>query len=105
MLKLPRPLTRDLVVQRDLRVSMPDGVELLADRWAPRSGGDGQPTALYRSPYGRRGMFGLTMGRAMAERGFQVLIPSAPAARSAPVGRSIRCDRSATTAWRPSNGW
>jgi uncharacterized protein len=76
MLKLPRPSTRDLVVQRDLGVSMPDGVELLADRWAPRSGGDGLPTALYRSPYGRRGMFGLTMGRAMAERGFQVLIVS-----------------------------
>lgn len=56
---------------------MPDGVELLADRWAPRNGGDGMPTALYRSPYGRRGMFGLTIGRVMAERGFQVLIVSA----------------------------
>ncbi len=55
---------------------MPDGVELLADRWAPQKGGDGLPTALYRSPYGRRGMFGLMLGRVMAERGFQVLIVS-----------------------------
>lgn len=55
---------------------MPDGVELLADRWAPRDGGNGMPTALYRSPYGRAAMFGLTLGRVMAERGFQVLIVS-----------------------------
>jgi putative CocE/NonD family hydrolase len=75
-LKLPPPVTRDLVVQRDLRVPMPDGVELLADRLAPRSAGDGLPTALYRSPYGRRGMFALVLGRVMAERGFQVLIAS-----------------------------
>lgn len=52
IMKLSPPTTRDLVVQRDLRVPMPDGVELLADRWAPRTGGDGLPTALIRSPYG-----------------------------------------------------
>jgi uncharacterized protein len=34
VLRLDPPLTRDLIVQRDLRVPMPDGVELLADRWA-----------------------------------------------------------------------
>jgi len=75
-LKLPPPVTRDLVVQRDLRVPMADGVELLADRLAPRTAGDGLPTALYRSPYGRRGMFALMLGRVLAERGFQVLIQS-----------------------------
>jgi uncharacterized protein len=47
-MKLDPPLTRDLVVERGLRVPMPDGVELLADRWAPRTGGDGLPTALIR---------------------------------------------------------
>jgi putative CocE/NonD family hydrolase len=76
LLKLPPPTTRDLVVQRDLRVPMPDGVELLADRWAPKRGGDGLPTALYRSPYGRRGLFGVTLGQVVAERGFQALIVS-----------------------------
>ncbi|WP_220131533.1 hypothetical protein [Streptomyces ipomoeae] len=35
-LKLSPPTTRDLAVERDLRIPMPDGVELLADRWAPR---------------------------------------------------------------------
>jgi putative CocE/NonD family hydrolase len=75
-LELPPPLTRALVVQRDLRVPMPDGVELLADRWAPRSGGKGLPTALLRSPYGRAGVFGTAMARPLAERGYQVLIQS-----------------------------
>jgi putative CocE/NonD family hydrolase len=75
-LELPPPLTRALVVERDLRVPMPDGVELLADRWAPRSGGKGLPTALLRSPYGRAGVFGTAMARPLAERGYQVLIQS-----------------------------
>lgn len=74
MLRLSPPSTRDLVVQRNLRVPMPDGVELLADRWAPRVGGEALPTALIRSPYGRRGVFGLAMARPLAERGFQVLL-------------------------------
>jgi putative CocE/NonD family hydrolase len=75
-LELPPPLTRDVLVQKDLRVPMPDGVELLADRWAPKGGSDGLPTALLRSPYGRAGMLGAVMARPLAERGFQVLIQS-----------------------------
>jgi hypothetical protein len=75
-LKLDPPLTRDIAVEHDLRVPMSDGVELLADRWAPRSGGAGLPTALLRSPYGRRGLIGTGAARPLAERGFQVLIQS-----------------------------
>src|SRR6266700_1812503 len=75
LLRLDAPLTRDLTVERDLRVPMPDGIDLLADRWAPRSGGDSLPTALVRSPYGRRQM-ALAMARPLAERGFQVLLQS-----------------------------
>lgn len=75
-LELPPPLTRDLVVQKDLPVPMPDGVVLLADRWAPRNAEEGLPTALLRSPYGRSGMIGAAMARPLAERGFQVLIQS-----------------------------
>ena len=86
---LDAPATRDVLVQHDLRVPMPDGVELLADRWAPRVGGKGGgpegqgggkdtvlPTALLRSPYGRAGFVGVGMARPLAERGFQVLIQS-----------------------------
>ncbi|MFI7123854.1 CocE/NonD family hydrolase [Amycolatopsis sp. NPDC049868] len=76
MLALPPPATRDLVVQRDLRVPMADGVELLADRWRPRHGGAGLPTALLRSPYGRKGPLGTMLARPLAERGYQVLLQS-----------------------------
>ncbi|MFJ9374630.1 CocE/NonD family hydrolase [Streptomyces sp. NPDC101455] len=76
LLRLPPPLTGDLVVERDLRVPMRDGVVLLADRWAPKPGGDGLPTALLRIPYGRAGTAAGPMVRPLAERGFQVLIQS-----------------------------
>lgn len=75
--KLSEPQTRRLRVDRNLRVPMRDGVDLLADRWAPRDGGDGLPTALIRSPYGRSGLYGTLMARPLAERGYQVLIQSA----------------------------
>ncbi|MEU2284527.1 CocE/NonD family hydrolase [Streptomyces sp. NPDC013178] len=75
MLRLPPPVTRDLTVERDLRVPMRDGAVLLADRWAPKSGG-GLPTALIRIPYGRAGLVGGQMARPLAERGFQVLVQS-----------------------------
>jgi uncharacterized protein len=76
IMRLPAPVTRDLVVERDLPVPMRDGAVLLADRWTPRGGADGLPTALVRSPYGRDGVVGAMMGRPLAERGFQVLIQS-----------------------------
>jgi len=79
-LELPPPATRDLIVQRDLRVPMPDGVELLADRWAPRHGGEGLPTALLRSPYGRAGFFGAYVVRPLARP--VSLRPGRPDARS-----------------------
>jgi uncharacterized protein len=75
-LRLPTPQTRDIVVHRDLRVPMPDGVVLLADRWAPRVAGTTLPTAVFRTPYGKRGFFGIALARPLAERGFQVLIQS-----------------------------
>ena len=76
VLHLDDPLTRDVVVQRGLRVPMPDGVALIADRWAPRAGGDGLPVALLRTPYGRGRLVGAAMARPLAERGFQVLMQS-----------------------------
>ncbi|GAB3404561.1 CocE/NonD family hydrolase [Flindersiella endophytica] len=75
-LGLPRADTRDLTVERDLRVPMRDGTVLLADRWAPSTGAEGLPTALVRTPYGRGGMVGQLMARPLAERGYQVLMQS-----------------------------
>jgi len=73
MLRLDPPLTRDLVIERDLRVPMPDGAVLLADRYLPRAGDQALPVALLRSPYGRRGLIAAGLARPLAERGFQVL--------------------------------
>jgi putative CocE/NonD family hydrolase len=76
-LGLDPPLTRDLIVERDLPVPMPDGTVLLADRWAPRAGGDSLPVALIRTPYGRGALLSAGMVRPLAERGFQVILQSA----------------------------
>jgi len=76
LLRLSPPLTRDLAVRRDLRVPMPDGVELLADLWSPRTGGELLPTMLIRGPYGRRGLMSGSQANVLAERGYQVLAQS-----------------------------
>ncbi|MEV0743385.1 CocE/NonD family hydrolase [Streptomyces sp. NPDC050549] len=74
--QLPPPTTRDLRVERGLKVPMRDGVFLLADHWYPRTGSTGLPTALIRVPYGRTGATASQMARPLAERGFQVLVQS-----------------------------
>jgi len=73
--KLPPAETYDILIERDLKVPMPDGVILLADRYAPR-GVEKPPLILVRCCYGRRGFFGLLNARVFAERGFQVVIQS-----------------------------
>jgi putative CocE/NonD family hydrolase len=70
--KLPAPITRDIASQ-PLRIPMRDGVELLADRYYPRTGGPA-PTVLIRSCYGR-GAFKF-IALVFAERGMQVVIES-----------------------------
>jgi uncharacterized protein len=109
MLRLDEPVTRDVVVQKDLRVPMPDGVELLADRWAPRVGGESLPTALMRSPYGRAGLLANMMARPLAERGFQVLIQSVRGTFGSggvfdPL-RNERADGLATIEWLVKQPW
>ncbi|WP_214410383.1 CocE/NonD family hydrolase [Sphaerisporangium fuscum] len=64
-----------VVVHRDMQVPMPDGAVLLADRYFP-VGVARPPVILIRSPYGRRGVFGLAYGRAFARQGFQVVLQS-----------------------------
>src|ERR1035437_9095932 len=76
-MRLPRPQTQDVVCDRDLRIPMPDGTTLLADRHVARSTRETpQPTVLVRSPYGRRQLVGLIFGRLLAERGLPVIVQS-----------------------------
>lgn len=65
--------TRDIIIERDIKVPMHDGVVLLADRYSPRHDGK-VPVLLVRSCYGKGGFIGFLNGRLYAERGFQVLI-------------------------------
>lgn len=65
----------DLTVQRGLRVPMEDGVELLADLYAPVGEVDPPlPTIVIRSPYGRRNP--VTHAAALAREGFTVVVQS-----------------------------
>ncbi|MFJ3776250.1 CocE/NonD family hydrolase [Streptomyces sp. NPDC090075] len=88
---------------------MPDGVMLLADRWSPRTAGEGLPTALIRTPYGRRGPFGTLLARPLAERGYQVLIQSVRggwgSGGSFDVMRQERDDGLATLDWLVKQPW
>jgi putative CocE/NonD family hydrolase len=73
--KLDKPRTYRVRVERDLQVEMGDGVDLLADRYAP-NGGDGLPIVLIRTPYGRRAAAFRLCGEIFAQRGYQVVVQS-----------------------------
>ena len=72
--KLPPPQTTAVSVERGLTAKMPDGAELLADRWYPTQPTGDPATVLIRTPYGRTLMGPL--GRLYAERGYQVIVQS-----------------------------
>ncbi|SEL81369.1 CocE/NonD family hydrolase [Nonomuraea pusilla] len=99
---------RRVRLRRDLPVPMPDGVTLLADHYAPPGGGPA-PVVLMRSPYGRRGLFGLVYGRGFARQGFHVVIQSCrggfgSGGRLDPLGDE-RDDGLATLDWLRAQPW
>lgn len=108
LLHLPPAETSDVVVTRDLKIAMPDGVELLADHYAPRTGPH-RPTILVRSPYGRGGFFGAIAARPYAERGYQVLIQSCRGTDGSGgqfvYARHKHSDGLATIAWIKRQDW
>ncbi|MEV0315769.1 CocE/NonD family hydrolase [Nonomuraea fuscirosea] len=99
---------RRVRIQRDLPVPMRDGVTLLADHYVPP--GDGRaPVILMRSPYGRRGLFGLYYGRGFARQGFHVVIQSCRGGFGSgglldPLGDE-HDDGLATVAWLREQPW
>ena len=110
-LKLPPAQTRNLEVQRDLRVPMTDGVTLLADRYvAAAAVWDRLPLILVRCPYGRRGPFGMIAGRLFAERGFQSVVQSCRGTFGSggeldPLGITETADGLATVEWLREQPW
>ncbi|MFI0371633.1 CocE/NonD family hydrolase [Actinomadura sp. 1N219] len=106
-LGLPHGLAR-YTVQRDLLVTMPDGVTLLADRYVP-SGVERPPTILVRTPYGRRGPAALANGLLFVPFGFQLVVQSARGTSGSggefdPLGRE-RDDGLATVEWLKRQPW
>ncbi len=106
MMKLPPPESRAIRIERDLKVPMPDGVVLLADRYIPASGGG--PLVLVRCPYGRRPPFGTLFGTLFAERGLQVLVQSCRGTFGSGGRLDPFCERDdglATVAWMREQDW
>jgi putative CocE/NonD family hydrolase len=73
--KLPPARTHDIELIEDIEIKMPDGISLLADRYIPRQI-QNPPLLLCRTPYGRKGLYGVLFAELFAERGYQVLIQS-----------------------------
>lgn len=69
------PPTTEVDVHRGLRVPMRDGVDLIADHYAPRTGTPAG-TLLVRGPYGRRFPFAAVFGEVYAARGYHVVLQS-----------------------------
>ena len=65
-----------VVVRRDVRVPMADGVVLLGDQYRPARHNGPLPVVLIRLPYGRAGLAGTLFAAPLARRGFQVFIQS-----------------------------
>ncbi|MGV0813784.1 CocE/NonD family hydrolase [Mycolicibacterium boenickei] len=74
VLRLP-PHETDFTVQHGLRVPMRDGVELVADHYAPVTDNPAG-TLLVRGPYGRRFPFSPVFAQVFAARGYHVVLQS-----------------------------
>ena len=70
------PATTDYTVTRDIPIPMRDGVELLADHYAPATTSPAG-TLLIRGPYGRSGLRSILSARPYAQRGYHVVFQSA----------------------------
>ncbi|WP_378742568.1 CocE/NonD family hydrolase [Nocardia brasiliensis] len=95
-------------VTKGLRIPMPDGVELIADRYRP-PGEAPLPVVLIRTPYGRSGPFMSLFGPVFARRGLQVVTQSARGTFGSggkfwPFHQE-RDDGLATVAWLRAQPW
>ncbi|MGK5551111.1 CocE/NonD family hydrolase [Actinomadura kijaniata] len=109
LLSAPQIRIPRYTVQRDLPVTMPDGVTLLADRYAPPGMREPLPTILVRTPYGRRGPAAVLNGLPFVPFGFQLVVQSARGTFGSggefdPLG-SEREDGLATVAWLREQPW
>lgn len=75
--KLPRPEGKPPTLIKDIPVRMPDGVELLTDRYVPHGDSNARgPVVLMRTPYGRSGVLARMQGWILAAQGLQTVVQS-----------------------------
>ena len=106
VLKLP-PATSGYTLTRGLKVPMRDGVELVADHYAPT--GTALGTLLVRGPYGRAFPFSLLFATAYAARGYHVVLQSVRGTYGSgdefqPMFREVD-DGADTVAWLRDQPW
>jgi len=108
---LPSARLQRVGVARDLPVTAPDGVVLLADRYYPLANAapdNSAPIILVRTPYGR-GNLGAILGQVFAERGYQVVVQSVRGTFGSGgkfnAFRNEERDGQATLAWLAEQPW
>ena len=101
-----REPTNDVRVERDVKVTMPDDVVLLADVYHP-VGVDDAPTILERTPYGRAGIATMT-GPELAARGYRYLLQASRGTDGSGGSHSYFAeagDGRATADWIAEQSW
>jgi putative CocE/NonD family hydrolase len=103
-----REATHDVEIERDVKVTMPDGAVLLADVLHPVGVGPA-PTILERTPYGR-GVLGMfdPMGEMLAARGYRFVIQAVRGTDGSEGEQSFfaeRTDGRATADWLTTQPW
>lgn len=106
LMRLPAA-TCDYTVSPGVRAAMRDGVELVADHYAPTAPSLG--TILVRCPYGRSLPFALQCAHVYAERGYHVLLQSCRGTFGSgdefqPMTREVE-DGQDTVAWLREQPW
>ncbi|OBH03109.1 CocE/NonD family hydrolase [Mycobacterium sp. E3247] len=106
LLRLP-PATAEYTVRR-VRVPMRDGVDLVADHYAPNTA-PAAGTLLVRGPYGRAFPFSLLFGALYAARGYHVVLQSVRGTFGSggdfePMANEV-ADGADTVAWLREQPW
>lgn len=101
-----REPTNDVQVERDVKVTMPDDVVLLADVYHP-VGVDDAPTILERTPYGRAGVATMA-GPELAARGYRYVLQACRGTDGSGGSHSYFAeapDGGATADWISEQSW
>jgi putative CocE/NonD family hydrolase len=101
-----REPTNDVEIERDAKVTMPDGVVLLADIYHP-VGVDDAPTILERTPYGRAGVATMA-GPELAARGYRYVLQACRGTDGSGGSHSYFAeapDGGATADWIADQSW